>query len=298
MAGMRADDALIQAKAFAKKVALGITSIAVDNTNKTITFTLLADGSQHTLQFDELSTAITKQIKADIAIGNVTVGKVYPVGTLMEDIISDMLTQYLTPEVKLTINPATTLYDIVYEYVDSVTMDATVTKKTSEIAKVEFLVNDNVVHTITTGVANGGLFEYTYTPDDSIIYDTTFKVVVTDAKNGVAKASKSIKFVGRTYYGIVDADTGAPTEAVIKTLNGVLKDTKNYVYSGITMDWGKVCYAYPASFGNLTSIKDTINNLNYTTEFTKTTLTVDGVEYICYTQTNASASTDVQLTFA
>ena len=296
--GMKADDALSQAKSFAKKVALGITSVTVDNTAKTITFELLADGSQHTLQFDELSTAITKQIKSDVAIGNVTVGKVYPIGTLMEDIISDMLTQYLTPEAKLTINPATTLYDIVYEYVDSITMYATVTKKTSDIVKVEFLVNDTVVHTVTTNVANGGLFEYTYTPDDSIIYDTTFKVVVTDDKNGVASSSKSIKFVGRTYYGIVDANTGAPTEAVIKTLNGLLKDTKSYTYSGITMDWGKVCYAYPASFGNLSSIKDTVNNLNYTTEFTKTTATVDGVEYVVYTQTNASASTDVQLTFA
>jgi hypothetical protein len=78
----------------------------------------------------------------------------------------------------------------------------------------------------------------------------------------------------------------------------VLKDTKNYVYDGITTDWGKVCYAYPSSFGNLSSIKDAINNLNYTTSFTKTTVTVDGVEYVCYTQTNASAATDIQLTFA
>ena len=41
-----------------------------------------------------------------------------------------------------------------------------------------------------------------------------------------------------------------------------------------------------------------INNLNYTTEFTKSTLTIDGIEYVCYTQTNASASVNVQLTFA
>lgn len=296
--GREADEAVVLANAFTKKALVGFSSVTVDNATKTITFEFLADGSQHTLTFDELSTAITSQIKSDIAIGNVTVGKVYPAGTQMEDIIRDMLTQYLTPEVKLTINPATTLYDVVYEYVDSITMDATVTKKTSEIAKVEFLVNGAVEHTVTTNVANGGLFEYTYTPADSIVDDTTFKVVVTDTKGGTASASKTIKFVAKTYYGIVDANTGAPTEAIIKTLNGVLKDTKNYVYSGITMDWGKVCYAYPASFGNLSSIKDTVNNINYTNSFTKTTATVDGVEYVVYTQTNASASTDVQVTFA
>jgi hypothetical protein len=250
------------------------------------------------MQFDKLSTAITSQIKSDVAIGNITVGKVYPTGTLMEDIIRDMLTQYLTPEVKLTITPNATLYDIVTDTVDKIEMFATVTKKTSVITKVEFLIDGVVVETVTANVADGGLFEYVYEPTTPINADTALKVVVTDEKNGVSNASKAIKFVGKSYYGIVDAAIGEPTEAIIKTMNGVLKDTKNYVYNGITTDWGKVCYAYPASFGNLSSIKDMVNNLNYTTEFTKTTATVNGIEYVCYTQTNASAATDIQLTFA
>ncbi len=295
---MKGDLALILAKNFAKKVAMGITSVTVDNTAKTITFELLADGSQHTIQFDELSTAITSEIKSDVAMGNVTVGKVYSTGTLMEDIIRDMLTQYLTPEVKLTITPSATLYDIVTDTVDKIEMFATVTKKTSVITKIEFLIDGVVVDTVTANVADGGLFEYVYEPTTPINADTSLKVVVTDEKNGVSNATKTIKFVGKSYYGIVEANTGEPTEAIIKTLNGVLKDTKNYVYNGITTDWGKVCYAYPAIFGNLSSIKDMINNLNYTTEFTKTTATVDGIEYVCYTQTNASAATDIQLTFA
>lgn len=57
---MRADDALFMSKAFTKKVAVGLTSVNVDNVNKTITFTLVADGSQHTIQFDELSTTLTR----------------------------------------------------------------------------------------------------------------------------------------------------------------------------------------------------------------------------------------------
>lgn len=151
---MKGDVAKILAQNFAKKVALGITSVTVDNVAKTITFELLADGSQHTLQFDELSTAITSQIKSDVAIGNITVGKVYPTGTLMEDIIRDMLTQYLTPEVKLTITPNATLYDIVTDTVDKIEMFATVTKKTSVITKVEFLIDGVVVETVTANVAD------------------------------------------------------------------------------------------------------------------------------------------------
>lgn len=295
---MKGDVARILANNFTKLVAFGFTSVTIDNVAKSITFTLAADGSQHVLQFDELSTAITSEIKSDVAMGNVTVGKVYPVGTLMEDIIRDMLTQYLTPEVKLTITPNATLYDIVEDTVDKIEMFATVTKKTSTITKIEFLIDGVVVETVTASVADGGLFEYVYEPTTPINADTALKVVVTDEKNGVGNATKNIKFVAKSYYGIVADTVGEPTEAIIKTLNGELKDTKNYVYSGITTDWGKVCYAYPASFGNLTSIKDMVNNLNYTTEFTKTTATVDGIEYVCYTQTNASAATDIQLTFA
>jgi hypothetical protein len=177
-------------------------------------------------------------------------------------------------------------------------MNATITKGTGAVAKVEFYVDDVLVNTVDTSVTDGGLFNYVYRPATPINADTVLKVVATDDKNGSANAKKRIKFVAKSYSGIIDASIGAPTEAVIKTMNGVLKDTKNYVYDGITTDWGKVCYAYPSSFGNLSSIKDAINNLNYTTSFTKTTVTVDGVEYVCYTQTNASAATDIQLTFA
>ena len=323
-------ETLAAAKGYTELVAFGFTNVTVDNVNKTITFEFLADGSEHILQFDQpsdglsitavdvvdgklvcilsdgsqiestnkIETTTTEVIVSDIAIGNVTVGKSYPAGTSFQDIIKDMLTQYIAPEVKLTIDPATTLYDVVTDTVDKITMYATVTKKTSEIAKVEFLVDGVSKNAITSGVANGGLFEYIYEPATPINANTTLKVVATDTKNGVANATKTIKFVSKSYYGIVADTVGAPTEAIVKTLTGVLKDTKNYVYDGITTDWGKVCYAYPASFGSLTSIKDMINNLNYTTEFTKTTLTVDGIEYVCYTQTNASAAVDIQLTFA
>ena len=298
MGGMRADDALFISKAFTKKVAVGLTSVNVDNANKTITFTLAADGSQHTIQFDELTTTTTREIVASITQGNIYPGKVYPIGTEYETILEDLITQYLKPEVKLTIEPTKTLYDIVNDTVDKITMYATVTKKTSDVAQVEFFVNGTSKNVVTNNVASGGLFEYIFEPATPINADATFKVTVTDTKNESASATKTIKFVAKSYYGIVDANTGAPTEAIIKTLNGEIKDTKNYVYEGITTDWGKVCYAYPASFGNLTSIKDTVNNLNYTNNFTKTTLTVDGIEYVCYTQTNASAAVDIQLTFA
>ena len=122
MIGTTGEEALVISKNFTKKVAMGLTSVNVDNVNKTITFTLVADGSQHTLQFDELTTTTTRELVASITQGNIYPGKVYPIGTEYETILEDLITQYLKPEVKLTIEPATTLYDIVNDTVDKITM--------------------------------------------------------------------------------------------------------------------------------------------------------------------------------
>ena len=205
MDGMTGSDAYGASRAFTKLVAMGLTSVNVDNVNKTITFTLVADGSQHTLQFDELTTTTTREIVASITQGNVYPGKVYPVGTEYETIIEDLITQYLKPEVKLTIEPATTLYEIVNDTVDKITMYATVTKKTSDVAQVEFFVNGTSKNVVTNNVSSGGLFEYIFEPATPINADATFKVTATDTKNESASATKTIKFVAKSYYGIVDA---------------------------------------------------------------------------------------------
>ena len=64
-----------------------------------------------------------------------------------------MITQYLKPEVKLTIEPATTLYDVVNDTVDKIAMYATVTKKTSDVAQVEFFVNGTSKNVVTNFVS-------------------------------------------------------------------------------------------------------------------------------------------------
>ena len=51
--------ALSAAKKHADLLAMGLTSVSVDNTNKSITFTLAADGSQRTIYFDQPSDGIS-----------------------------------------------------------------------------------------------------------------------------------------------------------------------------------------------------------------------------------------------
>ena len=245
------------------------------------------------LLFEEGGGVLEEEIKPNVTMGSLKA--TYPVGTPLEEILRDMLTEKIAPTISLTLNPSKTLYDVVNEKINSLTINAVVGKKTNDIAKIEYFVNDTEVKENTSGVANGGTFPYIYNAEiDSTI---TVKVVVTDAEGMTAAATKTITFVGQSYYGLVDAETGEPTEALVKTLNKTLKNTKKYVYSGITTDWAKICYAYPAELGKLTSIMDKVNNFNYTSSFQLTTKTIDGISYYVYTLIEPTGADGVELTF-
>lgn len=247
---------------------------------------------------DKLMTKTDSELEAPLT-PNVQMGTLkssYPKGTPLEEIIRDMLTEKIAPKVTLSISPSKTLYDIVTESISSLTINATVTKQTYDVAKITYYINDVVVKENSTNVANGGSFPYIYNTE---INDTVvIKVIVEDKEGLKTTVSKTITFVPNSYYGILDASVGEPTEAIIKTLNKTLKTTKAFTYEGITTDWGKVCYCYPKSFGELTSIKDPVNSLNYTSEFFKVTVNVDGYDMLCYVKLEPSSADNVTLSFA
>lgn len=243
--GMPGEDALILSKNFTKKVAMGLTSVNVDNVNKTITFTLVADGSQHILQFDELTTTTTKEIVASITQGNIYPGKVYPIGTEYETILEDLVTQYLNPEVKLTIEPATTLYDIVNDTVDKITMYATVTKKTSDIAPT----------TVTTFVL-----------PDTVVNQTNNSRITYQVKNGICciAVQLALDAVSSAVTTWINVATGFPKPSfnISQTINSERNSsevpmamrmtaggTLQMLFNGTTntMDWWTTTFTYPVA---------------------------------------------------
>ena len=234
------------------------------------------------------------------AVGSATSGKTYAKGTSLEQIIKDMLVRELAPGLTLSILPATTLYDVVTQTVSQITMKAAVTKNTYNLSKVEFYLGSTLKH--TENISAAGTYQFNMTWETPTNQNFTLKAIAYDSRTGTPMSTTkevSVKFVGKSYYGTVNSSVGTITESIIKSLqNNTLKDTKGLVYNNITMDYGKVVYAYPSDFGNLSSIKDVPNNINYTNSFTKTVVSVDGISYNCYTQNEPSAATDVQLTFA
>lgn len=246
-------------------------------------------------------SALSEPLVVSNTVGSAMAGKTYPKGTSLEAIIRDMLIKEEAPTLTLTITPSRTLYDVVEETVSAITMSAAVGKKTYPLSKVEFY--DGNTLRFTQPVTIPGTYTYNMTWAPATNSDFTLKAVAYDSRTGTplsTSRSVTVKFVAKSYYGTVDSTVGEPTEAIIKSLgNRTLKDTKNLTYSGITMDYGKVVYAYPASFGNLSSIKDVPNNIQYwPNSFTKTVVNVDGISYNCYTQNDPSAAEDIQLTFS
>lgn len=246
---------------------------------------------------DKLMTKTDSELEAPLT-PNVQMGTLkssYPKGTPLEEIIRDMLTEKIAPKVTLSISPSKTLYDVVTEKISSLTINATVTKQTYDVAKIEYFINDVKVKE-NTSCASGGLLPYIHNTE--IKETSTIKVIVTDKEGLSSTVTKKIEFYPVIYYGIVDAETGEPTEAMIKTLSSKLQNTKVFTYEGITTDWGKVCVAIPKSLGTISTILDPINNLSYNSSFSSVTVKVNGYDYSVLTQIDPSAASGITLKFS
>lgn len=246
---------------------------------------------------DKLMVKTDSELESPL-IPNVQMGTLkssYPKGTPLEEIIRDMLTEKIAPKVTLSISPSKTLYDIVTESISSLTINATVTKQTYDIAKIEYFINDVEVKE-NTSCASGGSFPYIHNTE--IKETSTIKVIVTDKEGLSSTITKKIEFYPVIYYGIVDAETGEPTEAMIKTLSSKLQNTKVFTYEGITTDWGKVCVAIPKALGTISQILDPVNALSYTNSFSSVTVSVNGYDYAVYTQIDPSAASGITLKFS
>ena len=311
----------IETRTMTVKNGVGIQSIVRDNANNKVIYTM-TDGTRHTvddieveavnvsytnaeeptvnnvktaldLLFEEGGGVLEEEINPNVSMGSVKAN--YPVGTPLEVIIRDMLQEKIAPTVSVSINPNKTLYDIVSESVPSLTINATIVKKTNPIEKVEFYVNGALKHTVTSGVANGGTFPYVYNTE--IKETTTIKVVVTDSEGLSATSTKKSEFCGSSYHGIVPPETSTVTEAMVKTLTKTLKNTNDFVYSNINCEYNKIVYAFPAEFGKLTMISDVKNNFSYLESFECKNITIDNIPYYAYLLIEAVGVDGAEITF-
>lgn len=274
---------------------ISVTNATI-NTSGHLIFTL-SNGTTIDAGAITVTAKTTSAITATENIGSVTSGKTYPTGTNLENIIKDILVKYQPPTISLSTTPSTRLYDIVNDSISTILLKGAVTKKSKPVTKVSFYVGDTLLNEVTTGVADGGNFQYQYTPTTPIRSDVTFKATTTDGQQST-NSFVTIKFVGKSYYGICDASVSEMTETIAKSGSSVLKDTKAWTYSNINADYNKVFYVYPKSFGELSKIFDPVNSINYTNSFDKMSVEIDGIAYWAYVQRIPSQAVDVKIDFS
>lgn len=221
-------------------------------------------------------------------VGSIKAGDKFMDATLQDVMDKLLAAPYVKPAITIALTPNTTIYDVVKDTITSLTITANVTKNSEDIEYVKYYVNGTLVNT-NTNITGTGAYKYTYTPSTPINSSITVEVETADVTTkSVTSANTQIVFVGKSYYGLV-AENATVDETTIKGLNGNLKKDKAYTYSGITTsgtDLYHIVYAYPKSFGELTSIKDGLD-MEYFSEYEKSTLKVDNIDYLCYKLKNA-----------
>ena len=291
---MRAEDALNLAKAFVRKTLAGSGALKGDPGEDGFSPTITEDagntddiyklvitdknGSITTpnLKGSGSSDKFTRDDLTAVTVGGLNSGSSVKDKTTME-VLESILFPYQKPTVSFAISPSTTIYES-GTTVSSITFTINVTKKSNDIQSIKVYDGSTLLTTITSGVANGGTFTYTYSCN--ITSNTTLKVEVSDGTS-TASATKNITFGYKSYYGFV-ADGTTVNETVIKALqNNVLKTSKALNYTGINCTDSKIVYAYPQNQGLLSSILDG-NGFDYIDSYDCTNITVNGVNYNVY----------------
>lgn len=237
----------------------------------------------------ELESAVT----ANITVGAIQSGATLAKGTTFTEFAQKLLISEIAPTTTFSASGSG-----VKETGTSVTPTLTLTitdKGTGTPTSIKFYSGSTL---LDTKAYVDGTSVYTYIMSSAITTTTTVKGVLeyekSDSTSASVEKTATYTFVMASYYGAV---TTAPTDkAGIIALTKNVKNTKAQTAT-FTLSNQRSCYAYPASFGNLTSIVDA-NNFQYINSYTKTTVTVDGTNYNVYTLTDPVTATGFKQVYA
>ncbi len=219
-------------------------------------------------------------------------------GMDVKDILKGLLIKYIPPAVSLT---ATANGGGVYELGVSVTpvFNVTVTKKSKSITSAGLYNGSALIASNMTVRADGGS-QTGVKPSAPLTGDAVITAKAGDGQGTGVSAAITYTFVNPFYYG---AAASAPSgSAGVKALTKLVaaKGTKTAAYT-LTAEKGRPCFAYPKSYGALTSILDQ-NSFENINDFTRSEVSVANagganVPYYVYTYGNTVTPGTMKMTF-
>ena len=227
-------------------------------------------------------STLSKDVTTNIDVGAIESGTTIPEGTTFTEFVEQLTITEIAPTITFSASGSG-----VKEVGSSVTPTLTLNITgvgTGTPTSIKFYSGSTLLDTQSYV---SGTNSYSYTMESAITTNTTVKGVLEYEKSNGDSASvektASYTFVLASYYGAV---TNAPTTlADIQALTKNVKNTKALTTT-FTLNNQRSCYCYPASFGNLSSIKDA-NNFEYINSYTRTTVG----DYVVYTLTDAVTAT-------
>lgn len=255
----------------------GIASITSDKNGKLIFVT--NDGDTFTVSIP--GAALLEDFTVTNGVGKAELGTEYKAGTAIADIVVDMLSTYAPPTITLKTDFTKDVFDKIEDKIGAIKISSKIVKGSKDIEKVSVFINNEVIATFEgdTLKDNGEYnVDYIFNPETNETF--IIKVTVYDGQN--TTVTKTITFVGKSYWGYVEEAVETPTEENVKGLQfNVVKNSRALTYSEIQIGYGKVLYAYPKVLGALSKIVDE-DGRNYTGSYVMSEVTVDGLEYYCY----------------
>lgn len=242
------------------------------------------DGTNYPVK-PSVSESYTNATPTPIAVGGIAKGTTFE-NKSMSDMFNALLYPYVAPS-NLVLNASE--MNGVFESGTTVTLNSvswSFNKNSGTPSKLVLKILGETDITIASGnVATSG----TYNLTKSITGDTYARLVLTYEKGTINSNTVYATFVYPYYYGV--GAVGTDPETLTKLVQS--KGSKTLSFSPNKQH---IIFAYPKSYGDLKSIKDS-NGFENINGFTKT----EGgskVPYLIYTSNEASTNTNFKLTFS
>ena len=158
-------------------------------------------------------------------------------------------------------------------------------KNSENIVRIEMYKGNSLTKSVDQTFTESSTFGFNYSDTMDGNTNTTFKVRVIDQKGEYAESSVSYTFVDPYYFAVLN-DSNEISEGNI--IAGEEKiETKGMKVHSFTTAYNQFpVIAYPASYGALSSI---IDANGFSQVWSRTTLTINGVEYYVYYGSSAAA---------
>lgn len=224
-----------------------------------------------------------------------TLGKVVDLSTVEATLAELLDLSYIAPTVTLAGVPAVSVREK-GDTIASLALTATTHKTLNNITSVQFFRDSSLIYNVPTPTPGGGAQPYTYSTPFA---DTTaFKATVGDGTGASDSNTLTYTFVYPYYYGSGAQNLTAAQVAAL-TKNIVVESTSKAVT--YTASNQVFYFAYPASYGVLTSILDP-NGFEIISGFTLRVETITGldgnaVSYNIYELDNPVTQTNYVVTF-